>query len=105
MDLGIPYGLWDTPSAEIAALKSQCEDTLEKYNDVIEQWYWGEREKPFQQYLCRERMLKQDQLSCLDDPPPPPPIDYKPKNKEEKTDPKEDTKREEEDEQTNRVEL
>lgn len=79
MDLGIPYELWDTPSAEIAALKSQCEDNLEKYNDIIEQWYWSERERPLQQYLCRERMLEKDQLSCLDDPPAPPPMDYKPK--------------------------
>lgn len=79
VDLGIPMELWDTPSAEITALKQQCEDYLEKYYDTIEQWYWGDRDKKLQQYLCRERALKPDQKACLDDPPAPKPNMYVPK--------------------------
>lgn len=81
VDLGIPMELWDSPSAEITALKQQCEDYLEKYDDVIEQWYWGNRDQQLQQYLCRQRALKKDQQSCLDDPLPPPADDYVPKHK------------------------
>lgn len=67
VDLGIPEELWDSPSAEITALKQQCEQYLERYNDIIEQWYWGDRDQPLPDYLCRERVLKKDQQSCLDD--------------------------------------
>lgn len=79
VDLGIPMELWDTPSAEITALKQQCEDYLEKYDDIIERWYWGDRGRKLQQYLCRERVLKPDQISCLDDPPAPVIDNYVPK--------------------------
>lgn len=81
VDLGIPMELWDSPSAEITALKQQCEDYLERYDNIIEQWYWGNRDQQLQQYLCRERVLKKDQHSCLDDPPAPPPEEYVPKSK------------------------
>lgn len=81
VDLGIPPELWDSPSAEITALKQQCEDYLEKYDEIIEQWYWSNRDKPLQQYLCRERVLKKDQLSCLFDPEAPESDDYVPKSK------------------------
>lgn len=67
VDLGIPEELWDSPSAEITALKQQCEQYLEKYNDIIEQWYWGDRDQALLDYLCRERVLKKDQQSCLSD--------------------------------------
>lgn len=68
VDLGIPEELWDSPSAEITALKQQCEDYLEKYHDIIEQWYWGDRIKKLSEYLCRERVLEKEQQSCLDEP-------------------------------------
>ena len=70
VDLGIPMELWDSPSAEITALKQQCEDYLEKYHDTIEQWYWGSREQKLQDYLCRERVLNKEQRSCLDEETP-----------------------------------
>lgn len=70
VDLGIPMELWDSPSAEITALKQKCEDSLEKYHDIIEQWYWGSRNQKLQDYLCRERVLDAKNLSCLDDPSP-----------------------------------
>lgn len=85
VDLGIPMELWDSPSAEITALKQQCEDYLEKYDNIIEQWYWGNRDQQLQHYLCRERILKKDQQSCLDDPKPPAPDEYVPKSKLGKT--------------------
>lgn len=81
VDLGIPMELWDSPSAEITALKQQCEDYLEKYDSIIEQWYWGNRDRELQDYLCRERILKKDQQSCLDDPKAPEPDEYVPKSK------------------------
>ena len=71
VDLGIPMELWDSPSAEITALKQQCEDQLEKHHDIIEQWYWGSREQRLQDYLCRDRVLTKDDRTCLDDPSPP----------------------------------
>lgn len=71
VDLGIPMELWDAPSAEITALKHQCEDQLEKNHDIIEQWYWGTREQRLQDYLCRDRFLLEHDRKCLDDPPPP----------------------------------
>lgn len=82
VDLGIPHELWDSPSAEITALKQQCEDNVEKYEDIIEQWYWGDRKQPLHQYLCRDRVLKKEQSACLDDPPPPPP-EAEPENESE----------------------
>lgn len=33
VDLGIPYELWDKPSAEVTHLKTQCEHLLEKYEE------------------------------------------------------------------------
>lgn len=77
VDLGIPHELWDSPSAEITALKQQCEDSLEKYHDLIEQWYWGERDKKLSEYLCRERVLSKDQRSCLNEPVLGPPEEKK----------------------------
>ena len=68
VDLGIPEELWDSPSAEITALKQQCEDNVEKYHDVIEQWYWGNRDSKLSEYVCRERVLSKDQQGCLDEP-------------------------------------
>lgn len=87
VDLGIPEELWDSPSAEITALKQQCEQLLEKHEDLIEQWYWGTRDQHLQQYLCRDRILQKEQRACLDDPAPPQveDPDYVPKRKDELT--------------------
>lgn len=69
VDLGIPHDLWDSPSAEITDLKQKCEQHIENYNEIIEQWYWGERDQNLTTYLCRDRVLKKDQQSCLDETP------------------------------------
>lgn len=67
VDIGMPKELWKSPSAEITELKQQCERLLENHNEVIEQWYWGDRKQSLLDYLCRERVLKKDQQSCLDE--------------------------------------
>ena len=41
VDLGIPYELWDKPSVEITALKSQCENLIENHESDIEEWYFN----------------------------------------------------------------
>ena len=45
VDLGIPYDLWDKPSAEITTLKAQCEDLIENYESDIEEWYYNSQGK------------------------------------------------------------
>lgn len=68
VDLGIPYELWDSPSAEVTQLKSQCEALLEQYEADIERWYFGSQEEPLATYLCRHRVLRRgDDAHCLDD--------------------------------------
>ena len=45
VDLGIPQGLWDKPSAEITQLKTQCESLLEDFEEDIEDWYFNKQVK------------------------------------------------------------
>ena len=59
VDLGIPYDLWDKPSAEITNLKTQCEDMMEKHEADIEQWYYHHQQ---QQYIIILNRFDQD---CL----------------------------------------
>lgn len=66
MDLGIPYELWDKPSAEITQLKTQCEEMLEQYESDIEDWYEERQgEVTLQEYLCKNVVLRHDDSSCL----------------------------------------
>lgn len=66
VDLGIPYDLWDKPSAEITNLKSQCEQLIEKHEADIESWYFQhQEEKPLVEYLCADRLLKKGEAGCL----------------------------------------
>lgn len=67
VDLGIPLELWDTPPAEVAKLKSQCETLQERYENDIENWYFNEQEKgtPLIKYLCEDIALKDYDSSCL----------------------------------------
>lgn len=67
VDIGIPQELWDKPSAEITHLKTQCESLLEEHEDDIETWYFHHQDaKSLEDYLCRSKYLKPDQLSCLE---------------------------------------
>jgi len=73
VDLGMPYEMWDKPSAEITHLKSQCEDMLEKYEEEIEDWYNHKQEEiPLQTYICEEIVLKNDDSKCLTEIAPEP---------------------------------
>lgn len=66
VDLGIPYDLWDKPSAEITHLKTQCEQMLEQQEEAIENWYWNHQDVPLTQYLCVDRVLRKGDATCLD---------------------------------------
>uniref|UniRef100_A0A182N2A1 DUF3456 domain-containing protein n=1 Tax=Anopheles dirus TaxID=7168 RepID=A0A182N2A1_9DIPT len=66
VDLGIPYELWDKPSAEITQMKTQCETLIEGYEDVIEKWYFEKQDtKPLIEYLCVDNVLKHQNHQCL----------------------------------------
>jgi len=66
VELGIPYELWDKPSAEVTQLKTQCETLLERYEPDIEDWYFKNQESgPLIDYLCRDRVLAKKDAECL----------------------------------------
>lgn len=65
VDLGIPYELWDNPSAEVVMLKTKCETLLEQHEDDIEDWFFNHRDVPLQQFLCSHRALKKGDDDCL----------------------------------------
>ncbi|XP_074081392.1 protein canopy homolog 4 [Macrotis lagotis] len=65
VDLGIPLELWDEPSVEVAFLKKQCEMMLERFEDVIENWYFHHQELPLQQFLCEGHVLRKEEMDCL----------------------------------------
>ncbi|KAF5280829.1 hypothetical protein FQR65_LT14936 [Abscondita terminalis] len=67
VELGIPYELWDKPSAEVTNMKTQCETVLEQNESDLEDWYWNHQDQPLKDYLCRNRFLKGDDSSCLDE--------------------------------------
>ncbi|ETN63896.1 ctg4a [Anopheles darlingi] len=68
VDLGIPYELWDKPSAEITQMKTQCESLIEGYEHVIEKWYFEKQdEKPLIEYLCVDNVLKNKNTQCLNE--------------------------------------
>src|SRR5690606_15384637 len=69
VDLGIPFELWDKPSAEITQLKQQCERLLERWEPAVETWYWNHQEEiSLLQYLCEQRVLKSKDQKCLTEP-------------------------------------
>ncbi|XP_050419586.1 protein canopy 4 [Adelges cooleyi] len=67
VELGIPYELWDKPSVEITQMKTQCEDLLEYYESDIEEWYFNYQTKSLMDFLCKDRALKDDDTSCLNE--------------------------------------
>lgn len=67
VDIGIPQELWHKPSAEISHLKTQCEGLIESHEDKIETWYFKKQEsESLEDYLCRKRVLKAKDKTCLD---------------------------------------
>ncbi|KAJ8945261.1 hypothetical protein NQ318_016682 [Aromia moschata] len=66
VELGIPYELWDKPSAEITNMKTQCETLLEEHEADIEDWYFKHQGKlMLKKYLCEDRALKNGNSKCL----------------------------------------
>ncbi|CAG9782798.1 unnamed protein product [Diatraea saccharalis] len=66
VDLGIPYELWDKPSAEITNMKSQCESLLEENEGAVEDWYWNHQgDTDLKIHLCTKHALKGADDSCL----------------------------------------
>ncbi len=66
VDLGIPFEMWDKPSAEVTHLKTQCDDMMEKYESEIEDWYNRRQGNiPLEEYLCQNIVLKNKDFSCL----------------------------------------
>lgn len=66
VELGIPYELWDKPSAEVTQLKTQCETLLERHEEDIEEWYnHHQAEAPLIDYLCKDRVLSKKDSECL----------------------------------------
>ncbi|CAG9804030.1 unnamed protein product [Chironomus riparius] len=99
VELGIPFELWDKPSAEVTQLKTQCEMLVERHENDIEDWYFKfQSEGPLIDYLCRDRVLAKKDAECLYEV-------LKPKEKrnaeEQKTD--DETKEESETESSNKA--
>lgn len=88
VDLGIPYELWDTPSAEVTQMKAQCEILAERHEKDIEDWYFNHQEKgePLIKFLCEDNALKGKDAKCLTEV-------FEPKGEEEKDDKQEKPKR------------
>ncbi|ENN77896.1 protein canopy 4 [Dendroctonus ponderosae] len=69
VELGIPYELWDKPSAEVTNMKTQCETLLEENEAEIEDWYFQHQEggEPLKTFLCEKVVLKGENLKCLNE--------------------------------------
>lgn len=67
VDLGIPLELWDSPSAEVTKLKSQCETLLERHEGDIENWYFNHQDdgRPLIKFLCEDIALRGGETRCL----------------------------------------
>ncbi|XP_019965970.2 protein canopy homolog 3 [Paralichthys olivaceus] len=65
--MDIPFELWNETSAEVADLKKQCDVLVERYEDVIEDWYKGSQEEDLTTYLCEKHALKGQDTACLNE--------------------------------------
>ncbi|XP_070185162.1 protein canopy 4-like isoform X1 [Littorina saxatilis] len=65
VELGIPYEMWDQPSAEITNMQRSCFTLVEEYEEDIEEWYWGEQGQSLLDYLCVDRFLRGKDTLCL----------------------------------------
>lgn len=45
----------------------QCESVLEQNENDIEDWYWHHQDIPLKFYLCKDRFLKGQDSTCLDE--------------------------------------
>ncbi|XP_008319502.1 protein canopy 4 [Cynoglossus semilaevis] len=65
VDLGLPFELWDEPSAEVSDMKKQCETMLEEYEEVVEDWYFHHQDQRLENFLCEHHILKASEQECL----------------------------------------
>ncbi|KAJ1370922.1 hypothetical protein KIN20_032748 [Parelaphostrongylus tenuis] len=65
VNLGIPYEMWQRPSAEITILKQECERILALNEDFLEEWFLTESNDPLEVLLCRKRILRTGEDDCL----------------------------------------
>ncbi|XP_078657353.1 protein canopy 4-like [Branchiostoma floridae x Branchiostoma belcheri] len=66
VELGIPYDMWDTPSAEVTVMKKQCESMLESHEEEIENWYYNlQGEKSLLKHFCEDTVLGKKETECL----------------------------------------
>jgi len=66
VELGIPHELWDKPSAEVSKMHRACFTFAERYEEVIEDWYYNLQDShDLARYLCAERYLKDKDQACL----------------------------------------
>uniref|UniRef100_A0A1A9W283 DUF3456 domain-containing protein n=1 Tax=Glossina brevipalpis TaxID=37001 RepID=A0A1A9W283_9MUSC len=68
VELGIPYELWDKPPVEVTQMKTQCENMLEQYEDIISDWYFNKQDvKDLITHLCVEQVLNAEESKCLEE--------------------------------------
>ncbi|RUS78029.1 hypothetical protein EGW08_014204 [Elysia chlorotica] len=65
VELGIPYDLWDQPSAGVTEMHRKCFKIVEDYEEAIEEWYWNHQDKDLTTYLCVNQVLRKDDQECL----------------------------------------
>jgi len=57
--------MWDEPSAEVTQMKKTCETMLEAAEEDIEDWYFNHQDQDIQNFICRDRILKNSDQECL----------------------------------------
>lgn len=66
VELGIPYELWDKPSAEVSKMHRACFTFAEKYEEAIEDWYYNRQDtESLINFICAKQFLKDKDQSCL----------------------------------------
>ncbi|XP_061817089.1 protein canopy 4 [Nerophis lumbriciformis] len=65
VELGLPYEMWDEPSAEVTDMKKQCETMLEQYEEVVEDWYFHHQDHKLEDFLCGSHVLGASERECL----------------------------------------
>ncbi|XP_043539603.1 protein canopy 4 [Chiloscyllium plagiosum] len=65
VELGLPFEMWDEPSAEVTDLKKQCEKMLEQYEEVVEDWYFHHQDLDLERFLCMSHVLETNNQECL----------------------------------------
>jgi len=65
VELGIPYELWDTPSAGVTEMQRKCYKIVEDHEEEIEDWYFNYQDKDLTDFLCRDKVLQADDKECL----------------------------------------